>query len=263
LLILHVRQAAPDLFAIEVARMKHGRVKWVAELAHVREVTLVGSADLGYWTDRLRDEELEPAASVEGHAQVLVIVADAAFMGLRFREVSFSVVVQHPGREQGGDATFLVRAFNSRRVFAWCERAFFSTPYYFGNVHEVRTSPAAIHLVDKDEGEFRAEMCPDANGSARVPSRCQEEGWNGPVFLPQAGTGRGGPGKMFFARLHGATRAFQFQTTHDTLSLSPGKNSKVLQALVDSRFGATQWLVREDAMHAKSKTYDRSLLNDF
>jgi hypothetical protein len=238
--------------------MKHGRVKWVAELAHVREVTLVGTADLDFWTDQLHDEELIPIANVEGQAQVLIIAADAAFMGLPFREVSFSVVVQHPDGEQRGDASFLMRAFNSRRFFAWCERAFFSTPYYFGDIRQVTTSPAAIHLVDQDEGEFRAEMRDDVNGSDRVRSRCQVEGWHGPVFLPQAGTGRGGPGKMFFARLHGETRAFPFQSGQDSLSLSPGRNSKVLKALVDSRFAATEWLVREDATHAKSKTFQRS-----
>jgi len=233
-------------------------VRWVAELTHVREVTLVGSADLGYWTDRLREEGLIPAVSADGHAQVLVIAADAAFMGLRFREVSFSVVVQHPGGEQRGGASFLVRAFNSRRFFAWCERAFFATPYYHGDIREVRTSPPAVHFVDKVEGKFRAEVCDDENGSKRTPSRCQEEGWNGPVFLPKAGTGRGGPGKMFFARLHGETHAFPFQASQDTLSVSPGENSKVLQTLVESRFVAREWLIRADATHAKSKTYQRS-----
>jgi len=43
-------------------------VKWVAELSHVREVTQLGTADLPYWQDRLREEKLDPAER-DGQAQ--------------------------------------------------------------------------------------------------------------------------------------------------------------------------------------------------
>jgi hypothetical protein len=34
--------------------------KWVAELSHVHEVSLLGTADLGYWTDYLKGDALVP-----------------------------------------------------------------------------------------------------------------------------------------------------------------------------------------------------------
>ncbi len=84
-------------------------VKWVAELAHVREVSLLGSADLALWRDRLRKEDLVPAEK-NGKAQLLVVAPDMKFMGVRFREVSFSVLVRPPEEGAGRDAAFLVHA---------------------------------------------------------------------------------------------------------------------------------------------------------
>ena len=49
-------------------------VKWVAELPHVREVSLRGSAELAFWKDRLRKENLIPAEK-DGKAQILVVAA--------------------------------------------------------------------------------------------------------------------------------------------------------------------------------------------
>src|SRR5947207_14645228 len=109
-------------------RMTDTSVKWAADLAHVREVSLRGTADLAFWQDRLAKEELAPAAD-DGHAHLLIIAADLKFIGVRFREVSFSVLVERRGEGTGSDAAFLVRAFNSCRFFAFSERVFFSTPY--------------------------------------------------------------------------------------------------------------------------------------
>ena len=100
-------------------------MKYVAALNHVREVSLVGAADFGFWKQRLEKEGLEPQET-EGKAQILIVGAEAKFRGIRFRELSFSVMVC------GG--MFLIGAFNSSRFFAFCERVFFSTPYYGADV---------------------------------------------------------------------------------------------------------------------------------
>src|SRR5262245_16342161 len=94
-------------------------VQYDAELAHVREGSLRGTADPAFSTDRLMEEELVPAEQ-DGKAQLLIVAADARFLGVRFREVSFSVLVSRPGA-----GVFLVRAFNSCRLFAFCERVRF------------------------------------------------------------------------------------------------------------------------------------------
>ena len=59
-------------------------VKYVAELAHVREGSLLGSADFGFWAERLRGEGLTPVEHA-GRARVLVVACDSKFFGVRFR----------------------------------------------------------------------------------------------------------------------------------------------------------------------------------
>ena len=61
-------------------------MKYVAELALVREVSLLGSADLGFWVERLRVEGLTPVEHA-GRARVLVVACDSKFFGVRFREL--------------------------------------------------------------------------------------------------------------------------------------------------------------------------------
>jgi hypothetical protein len=67
-------------------------VKWVAELAHVREVSILGTADLSFWKDRLYRQNLLPAER-DGQAQIMIVAAESKYMGIRFQELSFSVLV--------------------------------------------------------------------------------------------------------------------------------------------------------------------------
>jgi hypothetical protein len=61
----------------------------------VREVSLLGSADLTFWKDQLLNEGLVPAEK-DGKSQLLVVAAEMKFMGVRFRELSFSVLLRPP-----------------------------------------------------------------------------------------------------------------------------------------------------------------------
>jgi hypothetical protein len=231
------------------------KVRYVADVSHVRETSLLGTADAPYWRQRLRGEALAPA-ECDGNAQILIVAADMKFMGLRFQELSVSVLVR---RHEGGDATegsFLLRAFNSRRLFAFCERFFFSTPYYFGDV-SVSTFPPSMQLSGGGEALFRAEMRTDG-GAPRWPSRSGEGGWAGPVYLPGAENDKAQQGKWFFAKLGGETRAYPYLSGEDLVTIRPTEEDGVLRALSDSHFAGKEWIVREDARHAKSKTYRRS-----
>lgn len=232
-------------------------VKWTAELTHVREVALLGTADLAFWKERLRKEGLLPTES-DGQAQLLITAADAKYLGVRFRELSFSVLVSHLEARSPPDAAYLVRAFNSCRLFAFCERVFFSTPYHYGDVRVSRSLPASIHLFKQGEPVFAAEMGADASGLGREPSRCGEDRWEGPLFLPDPGGANGRESNLFVARLQGYTRRYAFLPGTDTLAISPLPDSEILQMLSDSHFLATEWIVREDATHARSKTYKRA-----
>jgi hypothetical protein len=231
-------------------------VKWAAELAHVQEVSLLGTADLAFWKERLLKEQLLPAES-DGQAQLLIIAADLKYMGVRFRELSVSVMVSRPKNGTWQEAAYLVRAFNSCRLFAFCERVFFSTPYYPGDVRVSASLPASMHLVKQGEAVFAAEMVADACRLAREPSRCGEDSWEGPVFLPEGRRRKGRQGKLFVARLRGHTRRYPFLPGSDSVGIRPSPDSEVFQALGASHFLAKEWIVRADATHAKSKTYNR------
>lgn len=228
-------------------------VQWAAQLTHVREVSLLGTADLTCWQDRLKAEGLLPTAR-DGRAQVLVVAAAAKFLGVPFRELSFSVLVCRQENATRQDGAYLVRAFNSCRLFAWCERVFFSTPYDCGDVRVSAACPASIQLTRGGEVLLRAEMRADLTSPDRLPSRKGEDGWEGPVFLPTRPK-PGGGGRWFYARLQGQTETYPFLPGEDTVTIRPAPGAEVLQALLDSHFVATGWAVRADAAHAKSRTY--------
>lgn len=234
----------------------HPSIKWAAELDRVRELSLAGTADLDFWREHLREHDLVPAESQDGQAQIQVVAADATFMGVRFRELSFSVLVRAPEREYPQGATYLVGAFNSSRFFAYCERAFFSTPYDHGDVRLSGSPPASIHLAKNEEGVFRAEL----RAMGREPARRGEQSWMGPVFLPEARPGKVRQGNLFYARLSGQTQTYPFLPDQDSLMLAPAPASTVLQLLHHSRFTGKEWAVREAAAHAKSKTYKRAAM---
>ena len=63
---------------------------------------------------------------------------------------------------------------------------------------------------------------------------------------------------MFVARLRGYTRRYAFLPGADSVAIRPPPDSEVLQALRDSHFVANEWIIREEATHAKSKTYKRA-----
>lgn len=233
-------------------------VKYAARLDHVREVTLQGEAELAFWGGRLREHDMVPVEE-DGKAQILIIAADAKFAGVRFREVSVSVAVSRPEGAARKDAVFLVQAFNSSRFFAFCERAVFKTPYQHGRTRVSASYPPSIQVRLGGEVVLQAGMGLDPSGTAREPSRAGEDGWEGPVFLPEGRRGSGQPGRLFFARIGGQTRVYPFREGHDTVTIraSPG-GPTVFRDLVDSRFTGKTWIVRENAEHAKSKTYRRA-----
>jgi hypothetical protein len=237
--------------------VKNTAVKWTAELAHVREISLLGTADLEFWKDRLLSEDLLPAES-DGQAQLLIVAADMKYMGVRFRELSFSVLVSPQHEETGQNAAYLAGAFNSCGFFAFCERVYFSTPYCYGDVRVSASLPASINLVKKAEVVFQAQMNAELSGQGRTPSCRAERSWEGPIFLPDSRLGQGRQGKLFFARIKGHTQTYAFLPADDSLTIKPSSDSQVLQALIESQFVAKEWIVREDATHAKSKTYKRA-----
>src|SRR5690606_28624144 len=88
---------------------------YITTITDVREVALWATADLGYWRERLRDEDLLPFDD-GGRAALLLTAIDSKFRGISFRELSISVLVGD------GRSAFLAHAFSSSRLLAFAER---------------------------------------------------------------------------------------------------------------------------------------------
>jgi hypothetical protein len=225
-------------------------IKWTAQLHHVVEVSLFGFADLNYWTAKLAPENLLPIER-DNRAQILIITGDARFRGVRFEEISVSVLARRP--DDPTEAAFLTQAWNSSRFFSWCERTFFKTPYAHAQVDiSATTTGALIHLSDHGQTLFRAQL-QSATDSPRQPTTQSPGGWSGPIYIPSPKPAA--KSRYYFARLQGLTEIYPFLPTNtDSLTVNPTPKSWSLQSLLDSHFTPDHWEIRRDATHARSKT---------
>jgi hypothetical protein len=236
-------------------------IRWAAQIDHVREISLLGTADLAYWRERLAAEGLSPA-ELDGRAQILITAAEMKFKGVRFREVSFSVFVEpttpstptvRDGLTYSG-ACFLLHAFNSVRFFAFCEHVLFKTPYSYADVRVGLEPSVGVEIFDQGQQSFHAEMHTERGGS-RPPERTGEGGWCGPVYLPHRDGKPAKKQRHFIAQLSGHTETYPFLIDQDTLLLKPASAQSALEQMRTSNFAPTEWRVRRDAKHCKSKTY--------
>ncbi len=249
-------------------------VPYVGRLEHVREVALHGTTELGYWKQRLADESLV-CADLDGRARLSIVASDSRWLGMPFCELAIALHVSTTafGRRRVG--FFFLRAFQSSRSLAFCERTFFGTPYEHADVRVSAEIPAHVRLTRKGKSVLRAEMRLDPSASTREPLRSAEEAFEGPVFLPskrerertdevprsavfEPSIQPGRPSKLFFAALRGRTETYPFLEGVDALALEPTPELPVLGELVDARFRPLEWAIRRDAAHARSRTYDRA-----
>ncbi len=159
----------------------------------VKEVSLYGRADLGYWQAHLAREGLAPFDD-GGQAELLLIAADMVWMGVRFTELSVSVALAPAGAPDQRAGMYLAQAFNSVRWFAWVERTLFQTPYYPARTQVSAQAPVSITLHDGAAVTFRAALAPTTPLASRGPGRCA-----GPVYLPSAITQTRQTEQLFFA----------------------------------------------------------------
>jgi hypothetical protein len=224
--------------------------KYAAVCHPVRDVNLRGSADLAYWREHLEPLHLAPA-DVNGKAQIIIIAASMKYMGIEFSEASFAVVLHERDSPLGPDAVFLTRAYNSSRMFTFCERTFFSTPYRHADCRLSIADPTYVEIRDSTQVLFRAEMNRRKPQQNDAPS--YEDAWHGTIFIP-ADAGK----KLYFARLEGLIRAYPFDPATDSFIIEPtNPHDATLKSLLDSNFAPTEWLIRDSATHSRTKTYNR------
>ena len=223
-------------------------IRYVAEPKHVREVTLTGATDLGFWSDYLKPEGLAPVRYGDD-GQIVIVAAEMVYLGLRFTEVSISVRAEliHSSDSAG---MRLLHAFTTSRIFAWCERALFATPYSHGKCCVSIHRPASVRL----EAQGERVLCAEMSSVERPVIRAGDESWEGSVFLPSRGTAND---RLFFGRLRGHTVVHPF-STGDHFAIEPSAGGGALRPLADARFHPKEWVVRADATHGKSKTYRRT-----
>ena len=227
--------------------MKPPDIAYIATIAPVRELILAGSADLAYWRQRLAAVGLFPHDD-GGRAAVSVSAIAGRFRGLPFREVSVAVVVGE--RDDGlADAIYLAGAFNSSRPLAWAERAFFRTPYQLADIRLSQPPTIAAAVTVAGQVVYTAEKRP----APAEPLRREAQAWEGRIYLPPHGARR----ELFYARLAGPTDVYPFNPA-DTLTIRP-QGDDVLHWLVESGFVGHEWRVRAAAVHARSRTYPRSM----
>ena len=237
-------------------------IKYIADLSGVREVLLTGTADLAYWKDRLRRENLEPLAE-NGRAKLLINATSAQFMGIPFRELNLSVFVRRPEEKDGlavrptgvetECAYFLAHAYNSSRFFAFVERNWFGTPYHHARIEVEERYPADVRLWVGGEVVFDAGMFADSDVE-RAPLLSSEEMWEGPIYLPRHPRRPNTTSKLFHARLSGHTKTYAFVPSEDTLILKPRASCPLVTWLAESNFCAETWSLRSSARHARGKT---------
>lgn len=228
-------------------------VKYVARVSNVREVSILGRAELAPWSRWLAIRGLVPVEE-DGFAQILVMAAEMKYWGVPFGEISFSVLVECP--ELGnGQGAFLLEAYNSNRFFAWTERNVFSTPYDKGAVWVLTELPASARLARGGEVLFEARMKATPSAGGREPAQRGNDGWSGPVFVPEMANQESPPTRAFLAEVTGDTSVYPF-APEDRLAVQPA--SDPLRRLCDSGFAGVKWSIRAAARHLKSKTYRRA-----
>lgn len=213
-------------------------ITYISTITAVREVALSGAADLLYWRDQLRPARLVPYDD-NGRASLLLTAIESRFRGIPFRELSIAVRVG-----DGGDA-YLAHAFNSSRLLAFAERAFFRTPYHLAELTVDEQIPAQLGVLVGNRALINAQMGPKG-----APARREDAVFDGPIYLP-------GGKDVFFARLSGAADIYLFDPG-DTVTFGPQSDVSIITQLTESGFTGTEWLVRSDAVHARSKTFKRT-----
>ena len=218
-------------------------MKYIAEIQNAHEVCLLGTADLDFWKSHLAAAALSPT-NINGYAQLILTAVELKWLGVQFRELSIAVRLDPTAAAE--QSMYLVAAFNTSRLFAWCERAFFQTPYQHARV-TVQTKSPFFELRDNTTVTLAARC------NATALTSPADETWTGAIFLPNTATRP--TRKLFHARLSGPVESTRFDTTADQFVLLPSPAQPALQLLADSHFAPQEWRIRQRATHARSKTY--------
>lgn len=227
-------------------------MKYVAEIKHAREVTLLGTADVEPWKAALVRVGLAPYQS-EGRAEMFVSVA-AGKWGIAFREVAIAVAVSRDPDGNRLDGYYSACAFHSSRLFAWIERTFFKCSHEYATIDLHEETPASIEVREGSDLLIHAVMG-DKREASRVEDVCVEI----PVFLPDRTRNGTGRRNYFHARIEGTTLFYPYDATSDFFTIGDRADDCALGLVAGCGFAGREWVVRRDATHARTKTASEAI----
>ena len=230
--------------------------KTAATVTGVDEVSIVGRASLSTWAERLAPLDLEPIDR-DGEAEVVVITGDLKW-GIRFRELSIAIAAR-PASERSapalGEGVFLAQAIQTSRLFSWCERTFFRTPYRFGAVELSCDPPRVVAKVGTTE-----VLSFTRSGAERPTETTTDRNWNAPIFLPERrfhASDDDRSRRYFVGRIEGEAQVSPFLEESDAFHIGGHAELPILEVLRASRYRPVEWVVRRAGTHAKTKTARR------
>ena len=218
---------------------------YIAEVNSVREIAIRGYANTGFWRDYLRRFELTPMSD-DHRTRLNYTVNRARWMGMSFCEATLVIDVE-PRKSTNMITAFLVSAVNTSRFLSLCERTLFRTPYQFGSI-DLQLEPLTQLTARHQDGS----LINATKSQASDVIRHEQETWEGLVYLPPV---RNGSNESMYVRLSGAVDVYPFDAERDRWSVASTDDQQVSELLIRSDFVPTEWRVRPDGAHARSKTY--------
>jgi len=229
-------------------------LRYAVHPTRVEEITLFGTADLSFWRAYLEEEKLEPLVYRE-RARIMVMGASMTYLGLRYTEISFSVVIALAVGEKTKPAAFLLGAFNSSWLATWSERMLLGAPYRYAECTIASDPDASIALSSNGSEMFRAQMRRESDLAGRPFMASPDADWEGVVFLSGGRCCRKSAGRHFFARLAGNTVAYPF-SGRDVVRIADGGAAGLMRALNESGFSGEAWVTCSDAQHGQTMAQD-------
>lgn len=202
----------------------------------------MGDANLDFWKMHLKGKSIQPY-SVNGSAEITISATELSWIGFRFNELVIVLSIAEAVRPEVHSGYFLMHAYNSNKLLTFCERTFFSTPYYNGNTVFRTNAPCSIEAHSHGQLMFAAKMTAPRKSLQRI-----DDDWSGPVYLPNGQD-------LFYVRLDGPSELYPFKSSADSVTICTNTRHRGFNLLRDSNFVGREWRCRIEAFHARTKTY--------
>lgn len=223
-------------------------IEYAAEINNVKEVNLIGSADLVYWQNFLSKENLVPFNN-NGKAEIIISTPTLSWSGIHFSEFVVAVAL---GNKEGTSRNgyYLVHAYNTSGLLAFYERVLFHAPYSEAKINIQEKSPISIDLIVDNTNVFSLKVSKEDYFLG-----ANDEMWLGAISLPKKNNDT--KERFFYGKLGGFTENYKYSTERDSMSFNPVKSTPVIKFLRESNFTPIIWGLRSNSSHGKSKTYEK------